>query len=63
VRRMVEELYDEVMTLLRENRDKLDRLAQALLQQETLDQSDAYAAAGIEPRGTGEQLVEIEATA
>jgi cell division protease FtsH len=63
VRRIVEELYDEVMTLLRENRDKLDRLAQALLQQETLDQADAYAAAGIEPHGSGEPLAEVEATA
>ncbi len=63
VRRIVDELYDEVMTLLRQNRDKLDRLAQALLQQETLDQVDAYAAAGIEPPGTAEALVEVEATA
>jgi len=64
VRRIVDELYDEVMTLLRENRDKLDRLAQALLQQETLDQADAYAAAGIEPPGAAtEPLVEVEATA
>src|SRR5207302_1117164 len=61
VRRIVDELYDEVSAMLREHRDKLDRLAQALLQQETLDQSDAYAAAGIEPPGSAEPLVEATA--
>jgi cell division protease FtsH len=30
-----------------EHRDKLDALAQALLEQETLDELEAYAAAGI----------------
>ena len=49
VRRLVAAAREEVLTLLRENRDKLDSLAQALLQHETLDQPDAYAAAGIEP--------------
>ena len=34
-------------TLLRENRGKLDSLAQALLEHETLDEDDAYAAAGV----------------
>src|SRR4051794_3746425 len=47
-RRIVEEALDEVRELLRENRDKLDDLAEALLEHETLDESDAYAAAGIE---------------
>jgi cell division protease FtsH len=37
------------MTLLRENRHKLDSLAEALLEHETLDQLDAYAAAGLGP--------------
>ncbi len=36
-----------MLALLRENRDKLDSLAQALLEHETLDQDDAYAAAGL----------------
>jgi cell division protease FtsH len=55
VRRLVEELYDEVLTLLGEQRDSLDRLAEALLEQETLDQADAYEAAGIaQPRSTRE---------
>jgi cell division protease FtsH len=50
VRRIVDELYEEVLTLLRENRSRLDNLAVALLDQETLDAVDAYAAAGIEQR-------------
>jgi cell division protease FtsH len=48
VRRIVDESYDDVIALLRESRDKLDALAEALLEQETLDGADAYAAAGVE---------------
>jgi len=48
VRRIVEESHDEVVSLLQENRDKLDSLANALLEHETLDEEDAYAAAGVE---------------
>jgi cell division protease FtsH len=48
VRRIVEEAHQEVVTLLRENRDKLDSLVNALLEHETLDEDDAYAAAGVE---------------
>jgi len=47
VRRLVNEAHDDVLELLRANRDKLDSLAEALLEHETLDQPDAYAAAGI----------------
>ena len=55
VRRIVEELYGEVVTLLKEHRENLDRLAHALLERETLDQVDAYLAAGIDqPRSTRE---------
>jgi cell division protease FtsH len=50
VRRIVNAAHEEVVELLEENRDKLDALAEALLQHETLDQIDAYEAAGIEPR-------------
>ena len=50
VRRIVAASHDEVVTLLNENRHRLDSLARALLEHETLDQQDAYAAAGIEPR-------------
>ena len=48
VRRLVDECYDEALEQLRENRDRLDRLAQALLVHETLDEADAYRIAGIE---------------
>jgi cell division protease FtsH len=49
VRKLVDSAHDEVVTLLQENRERLDSLAHALLEHETLDQADAYAAAGIEP--------------
>jgi cell division protease FtsH len=51
VRRIVEEAHEQVVTLLQQNRDKLDSLAAALLEHETLDEEDAYAAAGV-PRVT-----------
>ena len=47
VRRIVAEAHDEVVTLLKENRGRLDSLAKALLEHETLDEDDAYAAAGL----------------
>jgi cell division protease FtsH len=48
VRRIVDEAYEEVLALLTENRAKLDALALALLDNETLDGPEAYAAAGVE---------------
>jgi cell division protease FtsH len=56
VRRIVESAHSEVSTLLREHRSNLDSLVSALLEQETLDEADAYAAAGL-PRN---QLAEPE---
>jgi cell division protease FtsH len=56
VRRIVDELYQEVLALLRANRPKLDSLANALLKHETLDQPDAYGAAGIERRVVDEPV-------
>src|SRR5438309_1041569 len=47
VRRIVEVAHEEVTALLREERERLDALADALLERETLDEVDAYAAAGI----------------
>ncbi|MFB9239101.1 ATP-dependent zinc metalloprotease FtsH [Plantactinospora siamensis] len=47
VRRIVEDCYAEALATLREHREQLDRLARTLLRQETLDEADAYAAAGI----------------
>jgi cell division protease FtsH len=49
VRKLVDEAHEEATELLRENRDKLDSLAHALLEKETLDEVDAYAAAGMTP--------------
>jgi cell division protease FtsH len=48
VRRIVADAHVEVVALLRENRARLDSLAQALLEHETLDEDDAYAAAGVD---------------
>jgi len=47
MRRVVSEAHEQVVALLRENRDRLDHLAGALLARETLDEDDAYAAAGV----------------
>ncbi|HEY7707449.1 MAG TPA: ATP-dependent zinc metalloprotease FtsH [Gaiellaceae bacterium] len=47
VHRIVTEAHVEVVTLLTDNRGKLDSLASALLQRETLDEDDVYAAAGV----------------
>ncbi|HEY2939969.1 MAG TPA: ATP-dependent zinc metalloprotease FtsH [Gaiellaceae bacterium] len=47
VRRIVDEAHKEVVALLQRNRSKLDSLATALLEHETLDEEDVYAAAGV----------------
>ncbi len=47
VRRIVDTAYAEVTGLLRAHRDNLDSLVAALLDRETLDEVDAYAAAGL----------------
>ena len=48
MRKLVDDLHGEATRLLTDNRDKLDALANALLEHETLDEVDAYAAAGVE---------------
>jgi cell division protease FtsH len=48
VRRIVEAAEDEVTALLGRERHRLDALAEALLEHETLDQDDAYRIAGVE---------------
>jgi cell division protease FtsH len=50
VRRIVDEAYAEVLELLRDNRDRLEALARALLERETLDADEAYAVAGVAQR-------------
>jgi Peptidase family M41 len=44
-RKIIEECYAQALDTLRGNRDRLDRLAHALLQKETLGEDEAYAAA------------------
>jgi cell division protease FtsH len=48
VRRIVEEAEDEVTEVLEGGRHRLDALAGALLEKETLDQAEAYRIAGVE---------------
>jgi cell division protease FtsH len=48
VRRLVERSHEEVRRLLSEHRKKLDSLVDALLENETLDEIDAYRAAGVD---------------
>jgi cell division protease FtsH len=62
VRRIVAEAHAEVTVLLRDNREKLDSLAHALLEHETLDEEDAYAAAGV-PRSQGPPADSLAAAA
>jgi cell division protease FtsH len=52
IRRIVDESHQQVVALLKQNRGKLDSLATALLEHETLDEEDAYAAAGVPRAGT-----------
>jgi cell division protease FtsH len=52
IRRIVEESHAAASRLLAEHRDKLDSLTEALLQAETLDEDEAYAAAGVEREQT-----------
>jgi cell division protease FtsH len=51
VRRIVDEELDATRTLVADNRERLERLVEALLEHETLDEVDAYAAAGIDRTG------------
>ncbi|MGO9148371.1 MAG: ATP-dependent zinc metalloprotease FtsH [Acidimicrobiales bacterium] len=46
-RRIIEECYEQAVTTLQSSRDRLDRLARTLLDRETLDEGEAYTAAGI----------------
>jgi cell division protease FtsH len=63
VRKLVDEAHDEATEVLRQNRDKLDSLAHALLEKETLDEEDAYAAAGMAPPPRAEERKAAEAAA
>ena len=55
VRRIIDDCYDEARRLLRENRDKLDNIVAELLANETLDELEVYAAAGISQAAAAHQ--------
>lgn len=48
VAKLISECYEETRRVLRENRDKHDKLVAALLEYESLDEQQAYAAAGVQ---------------
>jgi cell division protease FtsH len=54
VRRIVEDAERDTVALLDRERDRLEALARALLERETLDQPDAYEIAGVEPPAAAE---------
>jgi cell division protease FtsH len=62
VHRIVETAHAEVTDVLHAHRHQLDALATALLERETLDEADAYAAAGL-PRNHETALPEREGSA
>jgi cell division protease FtsH len=61
VRRIIDEFHEEVVSLLQQNRSQLDSLANALLEHETLDEEDAYAAAGVPRTATPRADSEVAA--
>jgi cell division protease FtsH len=63
VRRIVDDSHRDVLALLAENRSKLDSLAAALMEHETLDEDDAYAAAGVDHPRSQPQDDELAAAA
>jgi cell division protease FtsH len=50
VRRIVDECYQAAVNELQDNRERLEALTRALLEHETLDEDDAYRAAGFDRR-------------
>jgi len=48
VRHLIDDAHEQVTRLMSANRQRLDSLVEALLEQETLEQDEAYAAAGIQ---------------
>jgi cell division protease FtsH len=48
VRRIADDCYTAALTTLKEERTRLDAIAQALLEKETLDETEAYRVAGID---------------
>jgi cell division protease FtsH len=62
VRRIVDEAERDVIQLLEQERDRLEALANALLERETLDQPEAYEVAGV-PLRDDEPAEQAKATA
>jgi cell division protease FtsH len=62
VRRIVEACYDRARRTLATNRNRLESLTQALLERETLDEDDAYAAAGFDGHPRSDADAEADAT-
>ncbi|MEW1812571.1 ATP-dependent zinc metalloprotease FtsH [Pseudarthrobacter phenanthrenivorans] len=62
-RSLIDQCYDRALTLLRENRWRLESMVEQLLAKETLDEPEIYAAAGLQrPPGTaGHQQQENQA--
>jgi cell division protease FtsH len=54
VKRLIDACYQQALTLLRENRQRLENIVTELLERETLDEAEVYAAADI-PRGATPQ--------
>ena len=52
VRKLADQCHRQALSTLGEHRDQLESLAHALLERETLDEVDAYAAAGIPHKPT-----------
>lgn len=50
VRDIVDTCYADTIKLLRDNRDKLDKLAHALVEKETMQSAEIYELLGVEPR-------------
>jgi cell division protease FtsH len=61
VRRIVDECYSQAIEQLQNNREHLESLARALLEHETLDEKDAYEAAGF-PWPPASRPVDVPAT-
>ena len=58
VRRIVDACYDRARRMLAANRERLESLSRALLEHETLDEDDAYRAAGFD-----REAADVESTA
>jgi cell division protease FtsH len=62
VARLIGQCHQEALRLLGDNRPKLDAIANALLEHETLDEADVYAAAGIATRAASHAEAELQLT-